>query len=57
MSRQKPATMFQSLNTIFYANYYALFSIDGFQTICYGGLHYCHFCGGAGHPEIVSIIA
>ena len=30
MSRQKSATMFQSLNAIFYANYYALFSIDGF---------------------------
>ena len=49
--------MFQSLNTIFYANYYALFSIDGFQKIRDGSVHYFRVHGGAGHPEIVSIIA
>ena len=49
--------MFQSLNAIFYANYYALFSIDGFQKICDGSVHYFRVRGGAGHPKIVSIIA
>ena len=31
--------------------------IDGDKTLYYGNAHYCNFRGGAGDPEVVSIIA